>query len=376
MFRSLAKGVAAFALLALLLPAPSAQAAPMELLVSTIMMENHPTNTAFTLPFFRSWEEMSGNAIKITYFNPGTICAANEMIPSAEKGVIAMTIAPLGAYPAIFPGSSFAGLPLLFSNSRAASLTIAEAFTTVPQLVKELENWKVLMATTSVPANLLTVKKPVRTMEDLKGMKIATTTNDGMEVLKSLGATPVQVQLNDMYLALQRGMVDGCLTPAPTWRSTKVTEVAKYVTVCNMQLSPTPLLMSRATWNSLPQAARDVMDRIGLTAMSAAGGVYPDYFGVVDTQWVVENHKVQLYTLPGDELARWRQAVAGTHGTWIERAKRQGVENPEGLLEAVKAIAAKYSDLDTQKAVLQSYRDVLGSIYPTQERLDLVWGND
>jgi TRAP-type C4-dicarboxylate transport system substrate-binding protein len=298
------------------------------------------------------------------------------MIPSAEKGVIAMTIAPLGAYPAVFPGSSFAGLPLLFGNSRQASLTIAEAFTTLPQLVKELENWKVLMATTSVPSNLLTVKKPVRTMEDLKGMKIAASTNDGMEVLQRLGATPVQVQLNDLYLALQRGMVDGCLLPAPNYRSTKVTEVAKYMTICNMQLAPTPLLMSRATWNSLPQAARDVMDRIGLTAMSAAGGVYPDYFGTVDTQWVVENHKVQLYTLPADELARWRQAVEGTHDTWIERARRQGVEDPEGLLEAAKAIAAKYSDVETQKAILLSYKDVLGPIYPAQERLDLVWGND
>jgi TRAP-type C4-dicarboxylate transport system substrate-binding protein len=375
MFRSLIKGITVLCLLCLP-SAPAAQAAPMELLVSTIMMENHPTNTAFTLPFFRAWEEMSGNAIKITYFNPGTICAANEMIPSAEKGVIAMTIAPLGAYPAVFPGSSFAGLPLLFNNSRTASLTISEAFTTVPQLIKELENWKVLMATTSVPSNLLTVKKQVRTMEDLKGMKIGTTTNDGMEVLKSLGATPVQVQLNDMYLALQRGMIDGCLIPAPTFRSTKVTEVAKYLTICNMQLAPTPLLMSRATWNSLPQAARDVMDRIGLTAMSAAGGVYPDYFGAVDTQWVVENHKVQVYALPAEELARWQKAVEGTHGIWIERARRQGVEDPEGLLEAAKAIAAKYSDTATQKAILESYKDVLGPIYPSQERIDLVWGKN
>ena len=71
------------------------------------------------------------------------------------------------------------------------------------------------------PQIISTVKKPVKTLEDLKGLKIRATGRPA-DILKAVGGTPVGVEMADMYDGLQRGVVDGVLSSMEVQKGWKV----------------------------------------------------------------------------------------------------------------------------------------------------------
>ena len=76
---------------------------------------------------------------------------------------------------------------------------------------KEWDTYHVLMFSTSPPNVLQTLSKPVKNLEEIKGLKIR---GQGRiaDIVKSLGATPVPIEIVDLYESLRRGVVDGTLT--------------------------------------------------------------------------------------------------------------------------------------------------------------------
>ena len=87
----------------------------------------------------------------------------------------------------------------------------------------------VLYVTPSGPVILETVSKPVKTLEDLKGLKIRAT-GQMTEVIKALGGVPIPLEMPDVYDALRRAVIDGVTVDLSTLKYWKFAEVAKYVT--------------------------------------------------------------------------------------------------------------------------------------------------
>ena len=80
---------------------------------------------------------------------------------------------------------------------------------------KEWDSVHVLFLSATGPKILYTTKTPVRTLEDMKGLKIRGTGKIA-DTLKALGASPVPLEMVDVYEALRRGVIDGVMRPAET----------------------------------------------------------------------------------------------------------------------------------------------------------------
>ncbi len=101
--------------------------------------------------------------------------------------------------------------------------------------------------------NLVTLK-PVKTMEDLKGMKIRTIAGPSVDMLKALGAVPVVMPMPDVYMALQKGTLDGVMADWEPIQGFRFHEVAKYVTTNTpFSYSLFTLIMNKDKFNSLPR---------------------------------------------------------------------------------------------------------------------------
>ena len=81
------------------------------------------------------------------------------------------------------------------------------------QPVDEYEVVHVLVTYTAGLYRLLTTKKQVKTLEDIKGLKIRALGGPQTDAMKALGAVPTLVPFPDVYLAMQKGVLDGTLTP-------------------------------------------------------------------------------------------------------------------------------------------------------------------
>jgi TRAP-type C4-dicarboxylate transport system substrate-binding protein len=96
-----------------------------------------------------------------------------------------------------------------------------------PELARELTGLHVLAVQGGLLPGIITSKKPVRSLADLKGMRIRAPT-ELMTVLRGLGADPVNMPMGDVYSAMARGVIDGVVAPVDTFRVLHFDEVGKY----------------------------------------------------------------------------------------------------------------------------------------------------
>ena len=109
--------------------------------------------------------------------------------------------------------------------------------------------------------------KPVKTVDDLKGLQIRVPTNQiqtkGFEVL---GATPVGMSLGDVYTALQQGTIDGGENPLSTLYGRKHHEVAKYLILDGHVLNFTNWICSSMWFDGLTEEQQKALVETGYEA--------------------------------------------------------------------------------------------------------------
>ena len=106
----------------------------------------------------------------------------------------------------------------------------------------------------------LMLRNPISSLSELKGMKIRSAQIEGcIEGLKHFGAIPTPIPFNEIYLAVQQGIVDGVLTALSPGVAGKFYEVAKYVVEADFGLALDKQAISNAAWDSLSPEFQEVM---------------------------------------------------------------------------------------------------------------------
>lgn len=211
---------------------PSSQGAAV---VIKIGYENHPGEPLDLAlnEWKRLVEEKSNGSMEIQLFPSSQLGSKNDLIDQMLAGDAVVTLAD-GAFYADRGVEDFGIVfgPYLFDNwDEAWNLTKSEWYK--EQSAKlEQKGLKILTSNWMYGDRHTLTTKPVRSVIDLKGMKIRVPNNTiqikGFEVL---GATPTPMPLGDVYTALQQGTIDGLENPLPVLYNGKFHEVAKYLTL-------------------------------------------------------------------------------------------------------------------------------------------------
>ena len=121
-----------------------------------------------------------------------------------------------------------------------------------PQFGTELEGLHVLAVQAGNFPGVLTRTRPVRSLADFKGLRLRAQ-SEAIDVLKRLGADPVNMPMGEVYSALAKGVIDGVVAPADTIRSLHFSEVARHFTTIRFSRGGYPArAMSDRAWRRLP----------------------------------------------------------------------------------------------------------------------------
>ncbi|MEO7241946.1 MAG: TRAP transporter substrate-binding protein [Variovorax sp.] len=121
------------------------------------------------------------------------------------------------------------------------------------------------------PYRVLVSSRPVRTLDDLAGLKIRMFPNDVyIRSWKQLGATPVQLAWTETYLGIRQGVVNAVTAPISLVASMKFTEVAPYISQIREYPQTWPITISEKTWQKLNGEQQQLLVR----AANEAGKVY------------------------------------------------------------------------------------------------------
>lgn len=129
-----------------------------------------------------------------------------------------------------------------------------------PAFGEELHGLHVLAVQGGNFPGVLTRDKPIRSLADFRGLRLRAQT-DAVDILKQLGADPVNMPMGEVYSALAKGVIDGVVAPADTIRSLHFAEVAKHFTTIRFSRGAYPArAMSDKAWKRLPPDLQKVVD--------------------------------------------------------------------------------------------------------------------
>lgn len=112
-------------------------------------------------------------------------------------------------------------------------------------------------------------KGPVKTPDDIKGVKIRTPgLNLYLDSWKAIGANPVAMNFAEVFAALQAGAIDGGISPVPLIYSSRFYEVSKNISLVNFSFEAVGFIASDAFWSKLPDADKTLLRKAAAEAMA------------------------------------------------------------------------------------------------------------
>ena len=131
---------------------------------------------------------------------------------------------------------------------------------THPQFERELEGLKILAVQGGSLPGLVTREQPVTSLENLRGLRIRVP-SELLNVMRDLGADPVNMPMGDVYSALAKGIIDGVIAPTDTFRALHFAEVAEYYTPLAVPRGAYPArAIGMRRWLELSAADREVLE--------------------------------------------------------------------------------------------------------------------
>ena len=257
---------------------------------------------------------------------------------AVKTGVADMGWCFHGYWPDMTPLSDVITLPSLpIKSSEKASEVLWKLYEKFPAIRNEYRDVHVLQLWASSPYFLITTKKQVKTMEDMKGMKIRVVGGPPTEQMKALGAVPTLIPMPDAYLAMDKGVIDGMGAPWEAIHGYRLYEIAKYYTLVPLSAVYFSLSFNKQKWESLP---RDIQEAItSVSGLGAAKFWGRNWFDTAQ-EGVIEaakkgNYQLNMYTVPPEEQARWTK-VAGEPlwKEWVKKMEGKGRPDAQQILNA------------------------------------------
>jgi TRAP-type C4-dicarboxylate transport system substrate-binding protein len=295
-------------------------------------------------PWFQQVDKLTGGELKITYFNPNTLTPLADHFDSTISGMIGVGGNDCSRNPGKFDLSTVMEVPGLAPSSECGSLVFWELFKNHPELQKEYSEINILWLWASATYQLHTTKKEVKTLADLKNMKIVAWNKTSVNVLHALGANPIQLPPTDSYLALERGMADGVLCPLAPIISFKISDAVKYTTVCDIFLNGFWAGIGHDTWKSLSPKAQKVMTDTTGEIMAKQSGLTLDQGAVRDSEKLKASGHT-FYVLPDAERQNWLKATQKLRDRWVTDMEAKGYKNAKALLDDALKLSAKYAPI-------------------------------
>jgi len=311
-------------------------AAPIELNYASFIPAAHLHHGLIT-----NWaseiQKRTNGRVKIQIFPGGTLVGAKETYVGVVKGIADIGTVPFNYTPGRFPLMESFDLPVGFPSSAVATRILWETYNKFKEAQAEMKETKVLYLFTTTP-NAIWSKKPIRTLEDLKGMEIRCAGD--VQLLKLLGAVPVAMPQGEAYEALAKGIVKGSVSSLDVLKGYKQAEVVNFVTIARLPLTPFYVVMNLDKWKSFPQDIQKIFDEVSEEWVPHTAKTW-DQGAEEGLKYAVEK-KVEVITLPQDELARWKLKLKPLMDAHIKELEAKGLPGTT-FVNQIIALNEQYS---------------------------------
>jgi TRAP-type C4-dicarboxylate transport system substrate-binding protein len=251
-------------------------------------------------------KKRTNGRVEISHYPGATLTPPPRVFDGVVQGISDIGLLSAGYTRGRFPVTDAINLPLGFPSAWVASHVSNDFYEKFKP--KEWDSVHALYFWGMGPVVLSTTKKPVKTLDDFKGLKLRAV-GRVTDMTKLLGGIPQPLEIGDVYEALRRGVLDGTMLPLEPLKAWKTGEVLKYVTASwKVGISGSLcVVMNKEKWNSLPADIKKIFEEVSAE--------YSEKFAVLWTQADIDGRDFlksqggEIISLSDAESAKWVAAV-------------------------------------------------------------------
>jgi tripartite ATP-independent transporter DctP family solute receptor len=226
-------------------------------------------------------EAATNGRISVQMFPSMQLGGEKEAIEQAQIGAIALARVSVGALGPVIDDLNVLNLPFLFRNT-AHMQKVIDGPIGQELLDKVTNNPRAgLVAICWMDAGARSVydtKRPIKSIADLKGLKVRVMGNPMfVDMMNALGGNGVAMGYDQVFSALQTGVVDGAENNPPSFVFDNHYQVAKYYTLTEHLIVPEILVMSRKTWDQLSKEDQALIMKFGREAQLEERALWTKY---------------------------------------------------------------------------------------------------
>ena len=268
------------------------------------------------VPFAEHLAELSGGRLTVTEYMGGALGSAPRGYYSMLLDGVADIVLTLPGYTAtVFPMTVVSGYPGVCDSAIECTAALQRA----RPVLEEEYNAKVLAMWSAPPPVLITRDRPVRRLEDMRGLKLRVSSRLEMPFIEALGASPVMQPVSVIQQNLHTGVIDGVVITAGGIIPYQLHEAAAYLTTwLPLSAAPFVLLMNRDAYESLSAQQRGWVDEAASASLSLSAARGFELTGTRGLR-LARDAGVEIIDLPEREQARFEEAVAGVYRAQLPR---------------------------------------------------------
>jgi TRAP-type C4-dicarboxylate transport system substrate-binding protein len=266
-----------------------------------------------------------------------------QLVDRVKDGVDDLVVTLPGYTAGRFPMMEVFELPFM-TNSAEAGASAAWDYMQKYAL-KEFPGTKVLATWVHDEGYVHTTSKPVKTLDDFKGLKLRAPTRQTNKLLARLGATPVGMPVPAVADAVSKGTIDGFVLPWEVIPAFKLQELVKYHTETDptrpaMYSAGFIFAMNQAKYDALPADLKKVIDNNSGAALSKQIGKVWDESQAVGRKTATDRGNT-FTRLSAAETDNWAKAAAPLYDEWVADMDKRGAPGKQ-MLQDARDLLVKY----------------------------------
>jgi len=288
------------------------------------------------LHFIERAEKLTNNKIKIENYPAEQLGKLKDFLNLVSQGIADIAYVAPAFYAGQFPLNTVLILPF-WTTAVEGTEIYNRLLDTSPEVKQEFLRYgtRPLLVGASNQYDIGTVKKPVRSPEDLKGLKLKTSGGTYDKIANQYGIIGVTIPSPEIYEATQRGIVEGNILSLPSVKGYRLNELEKYHTFgARMGGFPWPYLVNEKKWQKLPGDIQKAL-------LAAA----KDYNTYLSEHWDKESMRLAeefakegmiFYRLTSKDRAKWDAPLKGIEEIWIQDMEKKGLPGKKVLADFKK----------------------------------------
>ena len=279
------------------------------------------------IPMLEELKKRSSGRITYTMYAGAALGKGPEHYDIVAKGLSDMGYFTATWTPGRFPLSDVLSLAAA-TEGKDVSTDVGNAL--YGKLLKrEFPGVKMIELNGCIQAFLWTTR-PVRSLDDVKGMRIRSPGGHQTNYIKALGAEPVFMPLGDVYLSMQTGTIDGLVTCPPLVLAFKLYEVAKQGTLATFGCVTEGVIMNQKSWDNAPDDLKPIIMEVCSNPFRTTGGLNRDVYKTMMKE--IADKGVELYQMPEDQQAQWFKLFQEETKKWVSELEAKGLPAKEAVM--------------------------------------------